>query len=332
MKKRINRAICLLLAALVCFALAACGSMKSVQTGAVADEEGYYREAPAAAEMDAKAYNGNGVAAVKESGATAGSGFTVYQNQDVKLIRRAWLNVESTQFDTSVQALTDLTAQLNGYFESSEVYTNGYYAADQDLRTGNYVVRIPAAQYDKFMASLDGLGTVTHKNESSEDVGQAYHDVESRLKTQRIKQERLQALLEKADKMEDIIALESALSDVEYMIESYSSDLRRYDGLIDYATVTVGIEEVVRVSVTAGEKQPLLERLGAGVVSSAQDFIDGVQETFIWISYHLIGLAFTAAVIVAGVVLIKRAVKKVKKHPAPKGAEPADKPAGAPQN
>lgn len=334
--KRMNKAICSLLAALMCLALTACGSGKSAAGGAALYDEGFVREAPAAAESESY----NGVAAAKDSGATAsGSGFTVYKNRDVKLIRRAWLSVQSTQFDQSVKALTELAVRLNGYFENSEVYTGGYYAADGDCRMGNYVVRVPASAYDQFMAELDGLGTVTRKSESSEDVGQAYYDLESRLKTQRIKQERLQALLQKADKMEDIISLENALSDVEYMIESYSSDLRRYDALIDYATINVTIEEVVRLNVTPGEKQPLLRRMGAGVVSSVQGFIDGVQEVCIWFAYHLISLVCTAAVIAAAVILIKRTLKKVKKHAAApaekqsaKGGEPAKAPTEEPQN
>ena len=64
---------------------------------------------------------------------------------------------------------------------------------------------------------------------SAEDVGQNYSDIELRLQTQRTKQERLLALLEKAATMEDIISLENALSETEYQIEQYTSDLKRYD-------------------------------------------------------------------------------------------------------
>ena len=87
--------------------------------------------------------------------------------------------------------------------------------------------------------SYTHLGYITESSESSEDVGERYYDAETRLKTQRTKQERLLALLEQADTMEDIISLENALGDVEYQIEQLSSTLNRYDALISYSTFTI---------------------------------------------------------------------------------------------
>lgn len=75
-------------------------------------------------------------------------------------------------------------------------------------------------------------------------MGQNYSDIELRLQTQRTKQERLLALLEKAATMEDIISLENALSETEYQIEQYTSDLKRYDSLIDFATIELRLTEV----------------------------------------------------------------------------------------
>ena len=157
-----------------------------------------------------------------------GQGSSIYQNPGAKLIRRAEFNIQTEQFDESVSALNRLTAECGGYFESASIYGGGRRDANA-RRWGEYVVRIPAERYDWFFTGAGELGYVTGRSESSEDVGERYYDTEARLKTQRTKQERLLALLEKAESMEDIIALESALSEVEYQIEQYSSTLNRYD-------------------------------------------------------------------------------------------------------
>ena len=140
---------------------------------------------------------------------------SVYQNPGAKLIRRAELNIQTEQFDQSLEALNQLVNNCGGYFESANLYGGGRRDA-YATRSGEYVVRIPAQQYNLFLSSTGDLGYVNSKTESSEDVGTQYYDTETRLKTQRTKQERLLALLERAETMEDIISLENALSDVEY--------------------------------------------------------------------------------------------------------------------
>ena len=50
--------------------------------------------------------------------------------------------------------------------------------------------------------------------------------------------------------MEDIITIESAISETEYEIERLSGTMRHYDALVDYATVTLELSEVYRLSGT----------------------------------------------------------------------------------
>ena len=247
---------------------------------------------------------------VPGSGAQTGS---VYQNTRAKLIRRAELNIQTEQFDQSKAALDRLVAECEGYFENSSEYGGGYRDAYAN-RSGDYTIRVPAAKYGQFLNSAGDLGYVTSKTESSEDVGEQYYDTEARLKTQRTKQERLLALLEKAESMEDIIALESALSEVEYQIEQYSSDLNRYDALIDFATFHVYLNEVGRITQEVGETSSLGTRMAAGFQASLRGLVQGSQDFLVWVSYHLVLTVILAAVAVAAVVVGRRELKKLKKQ------------------
>ena len=158
---------------------------------------------------------------------------------------------------------------------------------------------------------------MTNKNETSEDVGERYYDTEARLKTQRTKQERLLALLEKAETMEDIIALESALSDVEYQIEQYSSELNRYDALVAFATFTISLSEVGRVTQEVGETASLGQRMAAGFQSSLRGLGQGFQNFLIWLSYNVFLVVILAAVAVVAVIIGKRELKKLRKQNGP---------------
>ena len=235
---------------------------------------------------------------------------SVYQNPGAKLIRRAELNIQTEQFDQSLEALNQLVNNCGGYFESANLYGGGRRDA-YATRSGEYVVRIPAQQYNLFLSSTGDLGYVNSKTESSEDVGTQYYDTETRLKTQRTKQERLLALLERAETMEDIISLENALSDVEYQIEMYASDLRRYDALINFSTFRIYLNEVRQITEEVGETASLGQRMAAGFQASFRGLGQGFQDLLVWVSYNLFLTAVLIGVAVAAVVVGKRELKKV---------------------
>ena len=240
------------------------------------------------------------------------TGGSINQNPGVKIIRQGELNIQTEQFDQSVEALNQLTASCGGYFESASVYGGGSRDANA-RRRGEYVIRVPSERYDHFLSSTGQLGYVTSKSESSQDVGERYYDTEARLKTQRTKQERLLALLERSETMEDIIVLENALSEVEYQIEQYSSELNRYDALVGFSTFYVYLNEVGRVTEDVGETASLGQRMAAGVQASFLGLGQGLQDLLIWMSYNLVLVVILAVVIAAGAVAGRRYWKDLRK-------------------
>lgn len=305
MKRKRIKLMALSLALLL---LAGCGGSKGAFT-ASADTAGMAASSYAA-ESWTETASDNGLPAAPESAKGVQEDSPVYRNSGAKLIRRAELSIQTTEFDQAAAALDQLVIDCGGYYESASVY-GGSYRDVNGRRSGEYVVRVPAEKYTQFQSSAGGLGYVTSSTESSEDVGERYYDTESRLKTQRTKQERLLSLLEKADNMEDIISLENALSEVEYQIEQYSSQLNRYDALISYATFTIDLNEVVKVTEEVGETASLGQKMAAGFAASAEGLARGFQNLLVWFSYHIFGVVILAAVVSVAVVVVRRRVKKV---------------------
>lgn len=257
------------------------------------------------APMEAPSAPAPSVTLSPEYSMSAGAGESVYQRADAKLIRRCTVELQTTEFDTAVSALYELVDAQGGYFENSSVYSGGYYNSNA-RRNGEYVVRIPAEKYSAFRSSVGELGYVSFSNESTEDIGEQYYDTEARLKTLRTKQERLQVLLEKAETMEDIITLESALGDVEYEIERYSSTLNRYDGLVNFATFHINVQEVIRVEEKTGAADTLSERMSSAFSDGLEDLKDNAEDFMVWISYNVFGLVGWIVVITVAVVLIRK--------------------------
>ena len=210
--------------------------------------------------------------------------------------------VETTAFDTANADLRTLVEVLGGYFEQAAVhdYGSGY-------RSGNYKVRIPADQFQPFLDRVGTLCHVTYQEQTSENVSEAYYDAESRLATQRTKLERLQNLLAQAENMEDIITIESAISDTELEIERLTGTLRQYDALVDYATVYLSLQEVYQLSNVEEPATSFASRMGAAFASGWRGFVGALESLAVALAYGWVWLLLLAAVgTVAGRLLWKR--------------------------
>lgn len=286
-----RRLFALTLALVLVLSLAACGGSKSMEFTAEAPSAAADMAYPVETEM-AEEYLGF------DSGSTATGGAAYPTGQ--KLIRTARMELETTTFEEAVRGLTDLTEQMGGYFESSSVgkRSNGRWA--------EYTVRVPAEKYQAFLDQAGALCHETWRDTQQEDISERYYDTQGRLKTQQIKLERLQALLAKAENMEDIITIESAISETEQQIDDLSGTLQHYDARVDYATVYVSLREVARLSNVEEPATGFGAQLAAAFSSGWKHFVSGVQDL-------AVALAYGWMWVLAAVVLVVLAVRKLKK-------------------
>ena len=239
-------------------------------------------------------------------------------NGEVKLIYRADVSAETKEIDKATAELEALAASMGGYVEYSDIGNYGY--GNDNNRYANYTIRIPSEKYEAFLAALNTSGScnVRSISKSTEDVGAEYADTEARLKTLRIKQERLQELLSQAENMEDIISIENALTDVEYQIEWNSSTLNRYDALVNYSTVTVNLQQVARETQTT-EGTSLSERIANSFHNGIAAFATGFENFMVFLAGAIIPLLILIAIVVVVILLIRRAIRRSKeKNPGQK--------------
>ncbi|WP_312694990.1 DUF4349 domain-containing protein [Caproiciproducens sp.] len=211
--------------------------------------------ASTAAGMADTPMNGESTASAAGANPTAGQ---LAAASSQKIIERLSYQIETLQFDDSVQKVQNLCTQLGGYVQDSNVTGSGI--EKQNLRSANYVLRIPQEKLSQFKNSAGSIGSILNLTSSSENISEGYYDTQARLKSLRTQQERLLALLKKSGSLTDIIALEKALADVNYQIEQYTGTIRQYDSLINFSTVSIQLNEVVKPTelektpVTLGEK------------------------------------------------------------------------------
>ena len=208
-----------------------------------------------------------------------------------KLIYTSYINLESKKFDEDVDAIKELVSANGGYFESTSSYGNEEYGS----RSASFTARIPSDKYEAFMNSVGEVGSLSSKSESVDDITSSYVDVQARLKSLNTKLERLQELEEQADNLEDLLAIEDRINDVQYQIESYTAQKKAYDDQIDYSTVSIDITEVSTYSEVKADTA--WNRFVEAFSSSFAGFVAFIQAFVIAIIYLLPYLILIAIIL-----------------------------------
>ena len=170
-------------------------------------------EEAAEAEMVFEESNRAGGASV-----TSTTGVESVASTSQKLIKTVGMNLETKEFDQLLEHIKTRVEEMGGYIENSEISGNSYYSQHGN-RYAWLTLRIPAERLDGFVTIVEELGNVTSKRESVEDITLKYVDVASHKEALKTEQERLMTLLDQAESMEDIIAIESRLSEVRYELQ-----------------------------------------------------------------------------------------------------------------
>lgn len=104
----------------------------------------------------------------------------------------------------------------------------------------NVTLRIPSAKLSSVLEQLEALGVVQEVSLSSSDVTLQVRDLDARISAMRASIERLTDLLAQATDIEDLIALETAISDRQAQLESMLAEQRWLGDLVSLSTLEVG--------------------------------------------------------------------------------------------
>lgn len=308
-KRRIS-AIIIAIVLLASLMLSACGSKNSAS---VMPGEGGYSNAADRAGGEEKGMLGMNPAVEAPAAKNDSAGESKPQDQsnmpakpgeNTKIVYRANIDIDTIKFEEAEARLKELTAQSGGYFEQEQSWKSGSY------RRLSCTVRVPADNFKAFTESVGEVGQVNTKNIYAEDIAESYYDTEIRLGTQKTKLERLQKLLAEAKDMQDIITIESAISETEVAIERLTGTMRRYDSLVGFSTVSISLREVSKLSGEAvapiGFGQKLLNALKNGISS----FVEFLEDLIIDIAYNWVGLLVTVIIAILLYKLIKKGINK----------------------
>lgn len=276
-----------------------------------AAKEAAYDSYAEEAAVDAGGYMMEGDAADTDN---EGSALRAQDGQ--KIVYTGSLSIQTLEYDKSAASIRRKIREAGGFSEAESENDNDYNwyrrsTGPSSTRNLNITARIPSEKFESFMDSLQGDGKVMNRSMNAENISQVYANKETYKKALEKEQERLLAMMDKAVTIEDMIAVESRLSEVERQLNTYKTDLSAMDKDVQYSTIYISLEEVKRYSdetptVTFPEK---VKYAFEDAINSFTEFCEGIVLFIIRFFPFLILLAIVIALVIR--LIRKRQEKRI---------------------
>lgn len=131
------------------------------------------------------------------------------------------------------------------------------------------VLRVPADKLEAISRDIAKLGIVVSQSSSADDVTQQYVDMAARLKNLKAEEARLRSFFDQANRVTDLLAIESELSRVRGEIESMQAQVDYLERQVARATLTVTLTEPGPVIQPAGLDWGFTEAIRRGIQGAA---------------------------------------------------------------
>jgi hypothetical protein len=140
--------------------------------------------------------------------------------------------VYSARFEIATPSVEETMGQFIHGIQGA----GGYLESREDSRV---VCRVPAARFQEIVAGMPSLGSIVSQAIRNDDVTRQYHDLRLHIETAEWSRRRVLGLLEKAEKIEDIIKLEEELLKLTATIEGLKGTLQDLSEQVAYSRIEV---------------------------------------------------------------------------------------------
>jgi Domain of unknown function (DUF4349) len=192
-----------------------------------------------------------------------------------KIVRNGYIVLEVNDITVAMDGVTAIAKDMSGYVVSSNK------SGDQDITYGQIAIRIPSDRFDEAFDRLRQLAVrVPNESTNSQDVTEEYTDLQAQLRNREATEAQYLELLKKAEKVEDILAIQRELSNVRGEIEQLKGRIQYIDRTSDMALIDVSLQKVKPIGGTAWSALETLKSAARGLVS----FGKGLADVLIWVA------------------------------------------------
>jgi hypothetical protein len=155
-----------------------------------------------------------------------------------KIVKTGYMTLEVNDITEAIASITRVANELNGYVVSSDQ------SGTKDITYGRIAIRVPSDRFNEALDRLRKLAVkVPNESTSSQDVTEEYTDLQAQLRNLEATEAQYLEILKKAEKVEDILAVQRELSNVRGQIEQIKGRIQYLERTSDMALIDVNLQK-----------------------------------------------------------------------------------------
>src|SRR4030042_6756495 len=158
--------------------------------------------------------------------------------RDRKIVKTGSMTLEVRDIAETMDEVAEMADEFTGYVVSSykREYERGV--------SGHITIRVPSEKFDEAFARPRQLAiAVPYETTTAKDVTEEYVDLEAQLSNLLATEAQYLALMEKAEKVEDMLMVQSELSKVRGQIEQIEGRMQYLEHTSETALLEVNLQE-----------------------------------------------------------------------------------------
>ena len=198
----------------------------------------------------------------------------------------------------SADALTEIVTQAGGRISSRSDYS----PVDFGSPSAYLEVRIPYDGLDALVTAISELGVVQESSVNTYDVSLQKVDLDARIEVLQSAKDRLATLLEQAETISDVVAIETALADRQAELDSLTAQREYLSDQTLFATISVNL------STPAGAMPTEPEGFVDGLMRGWASILAFIAGTVVWAGILVPWLGVAA--VATGIILVIRRIRR----------------------
>jgi Domain of unknown function (DUF4349) len=223
------------------------------------------------------------------------------------VIYQADLQLRVKKFEKTLQNIEEQVIHYGGYISESNVFKDG-----EEQVSGQITVRIPQKNFQAFLREAEGQAAeVLQRNITGTDVSEEYVDLDSRLKSKRVVEERLTSFMKNAQKTEDLLKISADLAAVQEEIERIQGRMKYLENQTSLSTIHISLfENKVIVPNLEDDDLNTWDKTKKQFMKSTNMLLAAISGLFVFLVGNLPVLVILAVAAVFIYLFIKRVLKR----------------------
>jgi hypothetical protein len=248
-----------------------------------------------------------------DAGGVSSPDNSVALSSDLLIVKTGNLDLQVKSLDDALSVAEAKIIALGGYVSASTR------SGEADAATASITYRIPAARWDEALADLRAIGikVLDEQTQAAEVTGQVL-DLGARLTNLAVTEAALQAIMVKAVKIADVLAVQAQLTDVRGQIEELTTEQQHLSDQAAFGTLTLGLSLASAPAVTTASAGFDPGQQADQALARLVELGQALATAGIWLAIVGLPLVVGLGILILLIVLLTRLIRRRRRvRPAP---------------